>query len=393
MMRPLAAFLLENAPYAVFALAWAVHFCTALSYKRAARLVRRQTEARTSDESSREAVSVVITAHDQADALRRNLPLILEQEYDRFEVIVVNDASTDDTEEVLKALELKYAGLRHTFAPPGTRHANRKRLSLTIGIKAAHYEWLLLTGPDCRPCSPRWIATMAGHFRDGTQIVLGYANYAPDKRLLSRKATFFNLFHQMQYLPWAARHKAYRCNPANVACRKSFFMRHKGFADDGGLVCGETELLVNRLSKAGNTVTSLHPDGKVWQDNVESGRQWRLGRASYMEVRRHFRHTWCYRAAFNLKQVIVPLSYCATAAAAGWSVWLRQWAATASVSLLFVLLCVCKTVWFNRSARALRERPYRLSFLWYEMCLAGWHTGSWISYHTAPRARFYRRTS
>ena len=56
----------------------------------------------------------------------------------------------------------------------------------------------------------------------------------------------------------------------------------------------------------------------------------------------------------------------------------------AIISLLFVLLCVCKTVWFNRSARALGERPYRLSFLWYEMRLLGWHACSWMDYRTAP---------
>lgn len=66
-------------------------------------MVRQQeTETQTSDSRPKEAISVIIATHNQADALRRNLPRILEQEYERFEVIVVNDASTDDTEDVLK---------------------------------------------------------------------------------------------------------------------------------------------------------------------------------------------------------------------------------------------------------------------------------------------------
>lgn len=391
-MHPLITFLLENAAYAGFALTWAAHFCTARSYKRTARMIRQQeTETQTSDSRPKEAISVVIATHNQADALRRNLPRILEQEYERFEVIVVNDASTDDTEDVLKTLELKYANLHHTFTPSGARHISHKRLSLTIGIKAAQYEWLLLTEPDSRPCSPHWLSTMAGHFHDGVQIVLGYANYMPDKRLLSRKAIFFNLFHQMQYLPWATRHKAYRCNPANIAYRKSLFMAHKGFADDINLIGGVTELLVNRHSRIGNTAVSLHPDSKVECENMTSGKQWRLKRTFYMETRRHFKKTWRYRLTFNLKQAVIPLFYCATALSLGWSVWWQQWAATAIISLLFVLLCVCKTVWFNRSARALGERPYRLSFLWYEMRLLGWHACSWMDYRTAPRTRFYRK--
>ena len=97
-MYPLITFLLENAAYAGFALTWAAHFCTARSYKRTARMVEQQeTEAQSSDSRPKEAISVVIATHNQADALRSNLPRILEQEYERFEVIVVNNASTDDT--------------------------------------------------------------------------------------------------------------------------------------------------------------------------------------------------------------------------------------------------------------------------------------------------------
>ena len=136
-MYPLITFLLENAAYAGFALTWAAHFCTTRSYKQTARIVRQQeTETQTSDSRPKEAISVIIATHNQADALRRNLPRLLEQEYERFEVIVVNDASTDDTEDVLKTLELKYANLHHTFTPSGARHISHKRLSLTIGIKA-----------------------------------------------------------------------------------------------------------------------------------------------------------------------------------------------------------------------------------------------------------------
>ena len=127
----------------------------------------------------------------------------------------------------------------------------------------------------------------------------------------------------MQYLPWATRHKAYRCNPANIAYRKSLFMAHKGFADDINLIGGVTELLANRHSvviiepvesqcrmladmldipvicRIGNTAVSLHPDSKVECENMTSGTQWRLKRTFYMETRRHFKKTWRYRLTFT----------------------------------------------------------------------------------------------
>ena len=392
MLQTWLAFLTENAAYIGFVLLWAAHLRSACSYGRMARLVRREQETcHTEGERNKEPVSVILTAHNQADELHRNLPLFLEQEYDTFEVIVVDNASTDETEDVLKQMELAYPNLRHTSIPPGTRYISQKRLSITIGIKSARYEWMLLAEPDSRPVSSGWLRSMARHFHPGIQIVLGYANYAPGKDSLSRKALFFNLFHEMQYLPWALRHPAYRCNPANLAYRKSLFMEHKGFAEDVNLVSGATELLVNRHSTGRNTAVSLLPESKVVCAVPVSAKQWKLKRTYYAETRRHFINTWHYRCAFNVKQAIVPLFYCAMVAALACSILSRQWIGTAAVALLSVQLCVCKTVWFNRSARAMGERPYYLSFLWNEARMWWWHACSWLRHQAAPRAIFRRK--
>lgn len=392
MMHPvLHTLLYEYAAYACFLMVWAVHFCTALSYRRVARLVRHQTGEKATETATEEPISIILTAHNQADALRRNLPAILEQEYDEFEVVVVNDASTDDTEDVLTQLELAYPHLRHTFTPADARYVSHKRLSLTLGIKSARHEWLLLTEADCRPLTPYWLRSMSRHFGPDIQMVLGYANYERNKRGLSRKSVFFNLFHQMQYLPWAMRHKAYRCSPDNLAYRKSLFMSHQGFASDVSLLEGATELLVNRHSTTTNTAVALSPEAKIECVLPVSAKQWRLKRTYYMETRRHFKGTFRYRLCFNLKQCVVPLFYLAAAAAAGWGAWHKQWIAVGVVAALTLLLCALKSVWFNRSARALGERSYQLSFWWYELRLHVWHAYSLASHLFAPRNIFRRK--
>lgn len=392
MMHPvLNTLLYEYAAYACFLLVWAVHFCTAFSYRRMARLVRQADTGEATEAATEEPISVILTTHNQAEALRRNLPAILEQEYGEFEVVVVNDASTDDTEDVLTQLELTYPHLRHTFTPADARYVSHKRLSLTLGIKSSRHEWLLLTEADCRPLTPYWLRSMSRRFKPDTQIVLGYANYKWEKRGLSHKAVFFNLFHQMQYLPWAMRHKAYRCSPDNLAYRKSLFMSHQGFASDVSLLEGATELLVNRHSTTTNTAVALSREAKVELALPVSAKQWRLMRTYYMETRRHFKGTFHYRLCFNLKQCIVPLFYLATAAAAGWGAWHRQWIAVAVVAALTLLLCILKSMWFNRSARALGEHPYLFSFWWYELRLHVWHAYSLANHLFAPRNIFRRK--
>lgn len=391
-MNSFITILSENAAYAGFALAWAVHFFTARSYGQLARLMHKQKNTENSNKQLHDPpFSVVITAHNQAEQLRRNLPYILEQDYGEFEVIVVNNASTDETEDVLKTLELKYPHLHHTFTPDSSRHISHKRLSLTIGFKSAQHDWVVLTEADSRPVSSLWLKSLSRQVLPDTQIILGYANYADQRNLFARKTIFFKLFHQMQYLPWATKRKAYRANPSNVAYRKELFMQHKGFAGDIDLVSGAVELLVNHHSTPANTRVSFAPESKVVCDNIGSPRLWRQKRIYYMETRRHFLKKWFYRRIFNLKQNIPLPFYLLTAIAVAWSVLQEQWIGTGAVIFLFLLQMVWKTVQFNRSCRAMGERPYYFGLWWYELRIAWWHTCSSIAYRFAPRKQFRRK--
>lgn len=407
-MNTLIELLKTYSPYVAFVLFWALNWLVAFSYGALARVASRQNkkvaegiDGITQSERNYikdqtgmvEPVSVVIVAHNQADALRRNLPLVLEQDYEDFEVVVVDNASTDETDDLLKDLENLYVNLRHTFAPLGARHISRKRLALTIGIKAARNEWLIITEPNSRPSTPGWIQGMAQQFGANTQIVLGYANYEPHRTYASKRAVFFNLFHQIGFLSWTAGHKkkAYRCNPANFAYRKSFFMQHKGFADDFNLINGAAELLVNRHSTAQNTSVAISPKTKVVCKPVEDTSSWRLKCISYMEIRRHFISTFAYRLYFNFKQIVVPFLYLSIAISLAWSIYRQEWWATIGISVLYLLLYITKIRMFNNSSRSVGEHCFYLSFLWYELNISWWHLCSIVMYRFVPRSRFYRK--
>ena len=62
-------------------------------------------------------VSIVICAKNEEKNLMECIPLLMEQDYKEFEVIVVNDSSRDDTEEILKALQAPH---NPSTAPPNT---------------------------------------------------------------------------------------------------------------------------------------------------------------------------------------------------------------------------------------------------------------------------------
>jgi len=168
-------------------------------------------------------VSVVICARNEAENLEKYLPMILEQDYPDFEVIVVNDCSDDETEDVLKKLKEKYPHLRTTFLKEQEKFWHGKKLALTVGIKAARNEWLLLTDADCAPSSNEWIKIMASHFSDDKAIVLGYGGYLEYPGLLNRLIRYEAAFVALQYFSYALCRMPYMGVGRNLAYRKSLF--------------------------------------------------------------------------------------------------------------------------------------------------------------------------
>ena len=130
---------------------------------RAARQLSAEPEPET--EVTWPSVSVIICASNEAEHLRQTLPLILEQDYPNFEVIVVNVGSTDDTDELLSQFKARYEHLYYSYTPQDTRYLSQRKLALTIGIKAAKNERLLFTEAFCEPVSPHWIKSMIGGYR------------------------------------------------------------------------------------------------------------------------------------------------------------------------------------------------------------------------------------
>jgi cellulose synthase/poly-beta-1,6-N-acetylglucosamine synthase-like glycosyltransferase len=113
-------------------------------------------------------VSVIICARNEEANLRRNLPLVLKQDYSDFEVIVVNDASTDGTEDLLYELQRQYSHLRSTFIRENDHVRAGKKLALTVGMKSAKNDWVLLTDADCYPSTDQWIYFMQRNFTSGS---------------------------------------------------------------------------------------------------------------------------------------------------------------------------------------------------------------------------------
>jgi poly-beta-1,6-N-acetyl-D-glucosamine synthase len=275
------AFLVFYAAFLVQTLYWLVIYVRLLFHKP------------TSHEIAREPVSVIICARNEEENLRNNLPLILEQDYPDFEVVVINDCSTDGTEKYLDKLKEKYPVLKYTTIKEDKKFWHGKKLALTIGIKAARHDLLLLTDADCRPESSHWIELMQRNFNEGIDITLGYGGYSEKKGLLNTIIRFETLYIALQYFNYALTGLPYMGVGRNLAYRKDLFFENKGFASHSHLVSGDDDLFVNEVATRRNTHIEISPESHTRSGSSKTWKEW------YFQKRRHLTTGPGYR--FSIK--------------------------------------------------------------------------------------------
>lgn len=239
-------------------------------------------------------ISVIVCAKNEAENLEKNLPAILNQDYPDFELIVVNDGSTDETENVLKILKSQYNKLYVTTIPDSGKFKNGKKLAVTIGLKAAKNEWVVLTDADCKPASPDWLSHIQGKFDDSADFILAYGGYNKQKGFLNRIIRFDTLFIALQYFTFAMARLPYMGVGRNIAYRKSVFFNNKGFSKHLHLVSGDDDLFVNENANCKNTRLVLNKDSFTRSDAEKTFKDW------FYQKKRHLTTAHLYRFKHKL---------------------------------------------------------------------------------------------
>lgn len=216
--------------------------------------------------SPQQPVSVIICARNEAANLRHNLPKILEQDYPNFEVVVVNDASTDETADVLQKISEHYPHLNVISILE--KHGMGKKNALARGIESAKNDWLLLTDADCKPFlykknqinNPYWISGMMSGIVNEMQMILGYAPYQKrDNSLLNKFIRFETVWTATQYLSFALIGQPYMGVGRNLLYNKKLYRQANGFSKHADLASGDDDLFVNQVITEKNFSIILFP--------------------------------------------------------------------------------------------------------------------------------------
>lgn len=242
--------------------------------------------------SQQHPVSVIVCARDEDENLARHLPGLLVQEYpSTYEVIVVNDNSVDDSKYILQELKKTFKDRLHIVElTQEAKLISGKKYPLSIGIKEANHEVLLLTDADCVPASEHWIKKMQEAFADGIEIVLGYGAYHKRPGLLNKLIRFETFHSAMQYLSFALAGIPYMGVGRNLSYKKELFFRHKGFSSINHIPGGDDDLFVNKAATAKNVAVVIDKDAATLSLPRKTWRSW------ISQKHRHYSTSKYYKA-------------------------------------------------------------------------------------------------
>lgn len=234
-------------------------------------------------------VSVIVCARDEAANLAANLRGILIQEYPAtHEVIVVNDNSVDDSKFILAEYKQAFPQLNTIELTQEAKMIPGKKFPLSIGIKSAAHDIVLLTDADCLPASENWIRSMQSCYAGSTEIVLGYGPYHRRRGLLNRMVRWETFHTAIQYFSYALAGIPYMGVGRNLSYKKELFFRHKGFSSHNQIAGGDDDLFINMAAVKGNTTINIDKDSFTLSRPPSSWQQWiRQKKRHYSTSRRY----------------------------------------------------------------------------------------------------------
>lgn len=329
-------------------------------------------------------VSVIVVADNNAEDLGANLDSLLSQDYEPgYEVIVVVDKDEDGTGDFLKAYG-KRPNLYTTFVPDSSRYMSRRKLAITLGVKAAKNELILLTDATCRPVSDKWISVMASRLDEGTDIVMGYSNYIYEAGLFK---VFYRFHCEYSNFREACNGAAYGMAGNNIMFRKDVFMAGNGFQGNLKYLRGEYGFLVNKYAGHGNAAVETSCEGRV-EDRVPTRKEWHSVNLFYRETRRHLDRSFSHRLAFNLDMLSLYAGLVAGAGSAVYAVLTQMWLMLPFSAVALFLPVVVRLLNARRAMRLFGENvplwkvfPFELRLVWHNLRYA-------ISYRFTDKYEF-----
>ncbi len=340
------------------------------------RILRPLSKMRTEeneDEAHTPPLSIILYSHDQAQELERNLPLFLQQEYEGdYKVVVIIDKGDTESEDVMKR-NAHEPRLYTTYIPNTSRYMSRKKLAITVGVKAAQTDWVIVTEPTCRPADTQWLKGMAAQCTPDKNLVVNYTAYDEDEPAIRR---FYHLLTESYLLRAAHKKIAFSTDSPCVAFRKEEFIHENGFLGNLQFNCGEYSSLVNKYAHEGMTSVCLNLEHPLTED-IPSKKTWVHKRLCYNAIRSSLMRRHAYRGLWNIDMALLHISMLVNLLLITYSAIVHNWIVLVVSSCMLLSWLITHTVFCKKAAHRMgvalnvfRIMPMYLLIIWYDLLLA-----------------------
>lgn len=234
-------------------------------------------------------VSLVVCSKNEAENLKKHIPVWLDQDHPDFELVLIDDASADDTATVISDFAAADPRISPVYVKANERFLNSKKYALTLGIKKARHARLIFTDADCKPVHNSWLSSMSKYFSASKHLVLGYSPYERKFSLLNALIRFETFVTAMQYFAYAKAGKPYMGVGRNLAYTSVLFEKHKGFASHMQVQSGDDDLFVNQVANAQNTTSCLEPTTFTISTPKSSFSAWIRQKRRHVSTANHYK--------------------------------------------------------------------------------------------------------
>lgn len=237
-----------------------------------------------------EGVTVVICAHNEFTNLKTLIPKLFEQDYPAFDVMIVNDRSTDRSKRLLEQMMEIYPKLRSVTIKYTPAHVTAKKYALTLGIKVAKNDVILLTDADCIPETDQWIRKMTAPVRNQDKtFAVGFSGYEQKPGFLNNWIQFETLLTALYYMSFGLWKRPFMGIGRNLCYRKDFFMSVKAFKGLWHIEGGDDDLFLNQYASGGNTAIVLDPEANTISKPKETRKEYLIQKKRHLHVGRYYR--------------------------------------------------------------------------------------------------------
>ncbi|MBA2612700.1 MAG: glycosyltransferase [Bacteroidetes bacterium] len=323
--------------------------------------VNQLKTTRISNNEVLEPVSVIICAKNEDENLTEFLPKVLTQDYPDFEVIVVNDCSFDNTENVIDEFAKIFPNLRKASIKEDGYYKHGKKFAVLVGIKATKNNLLVFTDADCFPASDQWLKEMAMGFAMPKEIVLGYGAYEKEKGFLNKLIRYDAFMIAVNYLSGAIRGNAYMGVGRNLAYTKELFYKEKGFSNHYHINSGDDDLFVNQAANKENTNVCVDRNAITYSLAKKTFREWRLQKVRHLTTSPLYSPASKTKLAFSyFSQYYFYVSLFAMALTLKTLILLP---------IVLLLKVIFQLIFLNKVTKKLNERDLLVGSILYELIL------------------------